>query len=115
MDEPQAVGQIGPAEAARLLDEGAALIDVREPEEWQAGRAPQAVHIPLGELGARLSELPTDRKLVMICRSGGRSDAAATALAEMGLPAFNLAGGMQAWRAASFPVVRDGGVPGDVA
>jgi rhodanese-related sulfurtransferase len=115
VDQPQAVEQVGPVEAALLLDDGAALIDVREPEEWQAGRAPQAVHIPLGQLGERLDELPQSRKLVMICRSGGRSGVAATALVEMGLPALNLAGGMQAWKAAALPVVKDGGEPGEVA
>jgi rhodanese-related sulfurtransferase len=79
------------------------------------GRAPEAVHVPLGELALRLNELPTDRKLIMVCRSGGRSGTAAAALVEKGLPALNLAGGMQAWKAASFPVVADGGVPGEVA
>ena len=115
MDETRAVEQVGPEEAARLVESGAAMIDVREPDEWSKGRAPGAVHIPLGELGARLSELPGDRKLVMVCRSGARSHAAAGALLGVGLPAVNLAGGMQAWKAASFPVVSDGGLPGEVA
>ena len=115
MDQRQAVAQVGPYDAARLLAEGAALIDVREPEEWKIGRAPEALHIPLGELGARLNEVPTDRKLIMVCRSGVRSGTAASALVERGLPALNLAGGMQAWKAAALPVVADGGVPGEVA
>lgn len=115
MDEPQAVEQIGPEQALRLLAAGAALIDVREPEEWQVGRAAEAIHLPLGDLGGRLGELPEDRTLIMVCRSGARSNAAATALVEIGLPAVNLAGGMQAWKAASLAVVADGGVPGDVA
>jgi rhodanese-related sulfurtransferase len=62
-----------------------------------------------------VSELPRDRKLIMICRSGGRSGRAAEALVERGLPAVNLAGGMEAWRAAALPVVADGGAPGEVA
>lgn len=107
--------QIAPQDAVSLLDEGAVLVDVREPEEWNLGRAPQAIHIPLGELGVRLAELPTDRKLIMVCRSGGRSGLAAEALVNRGLEALNLAGGMQAWKAASLPVVADGGVPGEVA
>jgi len=115
MNEPQTVEQIGPEEAARLLAEGAALIDVRELDEWTVGRAPEAAHIPLAELGVRLGELPTGRRLIMVCRSGGRSGAAAAALLEIGLPALNLAGGMRAWKAASLPVVTDGGEPGDVA
>jgi len=108
-------GQIAPQDAVSLLDQGAVLVDVRELEEWNVGRAPQAIHIPLGELGVRVAELPTDRKLIMVCRSGGRSGVAAEALVNRGLDALNLAGGMQAWRAASLPVVADGGAPGEVA
>jgi rhodanese-related sulfurtransferase len=115
VDQSTVFELVTPEEAVRLLDEGAALIDVREPQEWAVGRAPQALHIPLGELGARLDELPADRKLIMVCRSGGRSGRAAEALAYRGLPALNLAGGMQAWKAASLPVVADGGLPGEVA
>ncbi|MGA3215968.1 MAG: rhodanese-like domain-containing protein [Acidimicrobiales bacterium] len=115
MEQALTVEQVVPDAAARLLEEGAVLIDVREPEEWLVGRAPQAVHIPLGELGSRVSELPSDRKLIMVCRSGGRSGRAALALVQYGLTAVNLAGGMQAWKSASFPVVADGGVPGEVA
>jgi rhodanese-related sulfurtransferase len=51
----------------------------------------------------------------MICRSGGRSGRAAEALVGLGLPAVNLAGGMQAWHSACLPVVADGGEPGEVA
>ena len=116
MEETRSVRQVSPEVAARLLDEGAAvLIDVREPEEWAVGRAPQAAHIPLGELGARLDELPSDRDLIMVCRSGARSDRAAAALSGLGLSASNLQGGMQAWQAAFLPVVADEGRPGAVA
>jgi rhodanese-related sulfurtransferase len=114
MDNQLTVDQIGPADAARLLADGAALIDVREPGEWQVGRAPEAVHIPLGELGARLGELPDGRPLIIVWRSGARSDRAATALVETGFAAVNLSGGMQAWKAASLPVVADDGAAGDV-
>ncbi len=115
MNQQEAVEQITPEVAVRLLGEGAALIDVREPEEWRVGRAPEALHIPLGELGARLAELPVGPQLIMVCRSGARSNSAAAALVGIGLPALNLAGGMQAWKAAEYPVVSDGGLPGDVA
>jgi rhodanese-related sulfurtransferase len=109
------VEQVGPEEATELIAGGAALVDVREPGEWQVGRAPQAIHIPLAELGARLDELPADRTLVIVCRSGARSQAAAAALVDAGLPAVNLEGGMQAWQAASLPVVADGDLAGEVA
>jgi rhodanese-related sulfurtransferase len=115
MDEALSVDEITPEAAVSLLARGAMLIDVREPEEWLLGRAPQAFHIPLGDLGSRLAELPRDRKLIMICRSGARSGRAAETLVESGLPAVNLAGGMQAWSAACLPVVADGGAPGEVA
>lgn len=112
--EARSVEQVAPETALSLLAQGAVLVDVREHEEWLAGRAPQAVHIPLGELEVRLDELPADGHLVMVCRSGGRSGHAAAALVDRGMSAVNLAGGMQAWRAASLPVVRDGGEPGEV-
>jgi rhodanese-related sulfurtransferase len=108
------VEAVDPAGAEQLLADGALLVDVREPEEWQAGHAAQAVHVPLGELGARLDELPTDGTLVMVCRSGGRSGHAATALIGAGRRAVNLAGGMQAWAAAGYDVVTDNGGAGTV-
>ncbi|MGE5764606.1 MAG: rhodanese-like domain-containing protein [Mycobacterium leprae] len=103
------------AEAERLLSAGAVLLDVRDAWEWQAGRAPGARHIPLAALPGRLAELPTDRPVVVICRSGNRSAAAAALLARTGRTAVNLAGGMRAWAAAGHPVVADGGRPGSVA
>jgi rhodanese-related sulfurtransferase len=115
MEQARTVEQLTPDAAVLLLAEGALLVDVRELEEWLVGRAPQAVHIPLGELGDRLGELPDDRKLIMICRSGGRSNQAAAALVDHGFGAVNLAGGMQAWKLASLPVIADGGVSGEVA
>ncbi|MGA2529017.1 MAG: rhodanese-like domain-containing protein [Acidimicrobiales bacterium] len=115
MEEALSVDEITPEAAVTLLAGGAVLIDVREPEEWLLGRAPQALHIPLGDLGGRVGELPRDRQLIMICRSGARSGRAAEVLVERGLPAVNLAGGMQAWSAAALPVVADGGAPGQVA
>ena len=113
--EDRFVEQVTPEAALSLLGDGAVLVDVRESEEWLVGRAPQAVHIPLRELEGRLGELPVEGRLVMVCRSGGRSGRAAAALVSRGMNAVNLAGGMQAWRAASLPVVRDGGEPGEVA
>ena len=52
-----------------------ALLDVREQDEWDAGHAPGAHHIPLGQLGTRQAEIPTDREVVAVCRSGRRSHA----------------------------------------
>lgn len=106
---------VGPDEARTLVEQGAFLLDVREPAEWREGRAPRARHIPLGSLGQRVSELPKDRTIVAVCRSGRRSNTAASYLRKSGYIALNLTGGMQAWQAAGLPVVRTGGKPGRVA
>ena len=87
------------------------LLDVREPEEWAAGHAPGAVHIPLGELGARYTELEQDRPLYVICRSGNRSGHAAQALAGVGWDASNVSDGMVGWQAAGLPMTAESGQP----
>jgi rhodanese-related sulfurtransferase len=105
---------VGPEEAAGLVDEGAVLVDVREQEEWDAGHAPGARHLPMSTISGRADEIPTDRLIVCVCRSGGRSGAVTEALVNGGWKAANLAGGMQAWEAAGLPVVADDGRPGQV-
>ena len=90
------------------------LLDVREQHEWDAGHAPQAVHIPMSELQSRAGELPADRTIVCICHVGGRSTAVTDALNRGGWHALNLVGGMEAWRHEGLPVVRDDGSPGTV-
>jgi rhodanese-related sulfurtransferase len=98
--------------AVQQVEQGALLLDVREPHEWQAGHAPEAVHLPLGllEPGA----VPGAGPVLVICRSGNRSAYATAALRSVGREAFNVAGGMQAWSQAGRPVVRDDGSPGQV-
>jgi rhodanese-related sulfurtransferase len=108
------VPEVTAADGAQRVESGALLLDVREPDEWQAGHAPGAQHIPLGELGARLEELPKDRPIVCICRVGGRSARATEALRGAGYDVVNLAGGMRAWAAAGQPVVTDDGSAGSV-
>lgn len=94
------------------LPDGVVLLDVREDDEWAAGRAPQARHIPLGELPERLAELPEERPVVVVCRSGGRSARAVAFLLEQGYDAVNLTGGMLAWQEGARPMNHDGpGVP----
>ena len=90
---------------------GAYLLDVREYEEWDAGHVAGAVHIPLGELGARYTELDRDRPLYVICRSGHRSDHAAHALAGAGWDARNVSDGMMGWQAAGLPMTSVSGQP----
>jgi rhodanese-related sulfurtransferase len=73
------------------------LLDVREPDEVAEWAYPIGIHIPLGQLGDRLSELPQDQTIVVACHSGGRSATAANALSEAGWTAENLTGGAVAW------------------
>jgi rhodanese-related sulfurtransferase len=95
-----------------LLEQGAALLDVREPGEWQAGHAAAAVHVPLRELS--LDGLPDGDPLLVVCHVGGRSAMATQALNNAGVHALNVAGGMAAWEEAGLPVVTDAGQPGQV-
>lgn len=87
------------------------LLDVREDDEWAAGRSALAQHRALSTL--QLADVPTDRPVYAICRSGGRSGQAATALQAAGVDVTNVAGGMKAWEAAGLEVVSDNG-PGVV-
>lgn len=88
-----------PAElAARLGTETApAVVDVREPFEFEAWSIPGSINIPLGGLETRAAELPTDREVVTVCGSGNRSALAAEIVSHVGRRTANLAGGMQAW------------------
>lgn len=104
------VTQIRVTEVAPLVEAGALLIDVREHQETAAGKAPEVTCMPLQSFD--VAELPSDVPLVLICRSGARSDAAAQALARMGFITYNVVGGMGAWAAAGLPVVAEDGTPG---
>ena len=108
------VPEIEPSEAAHMVGHGAVLLDVRETDEFSQGRAEEAFHIPFGSLGDRLAEVPVDRPVIVVCRSGGRSYQVARALATRGYVSMNLAGGMHAWHDDGQPVVRDDGSPGVV-
>lgn len=90
------------------------LLDVREPDEWRAGRIAGSQHIPLGQLRGRLGELPTDKTILAVCRSGSRSDSAARGLRTLGYTVENLEGGLTAWKQAGLPLVAEGGGPGRV-
>lgn len=96
--------QVTARSAFAQLEDGAALLDVREPEEWREGYDPRALLIPMGAVHARLDELPHDNRILVVCRSGGRSAAVADALREQGYDAVNVTGGMCAWAAAGLPV-----------
>lgn len=108
-------GEQIPAVAATEVPADAYLLDVRENDEWQAGHAPAAVHIPLSELGGRVAEVPRDRDVYVICRSGARSGQAVMAFNDAGLTSMNVDGGMHAWAEANKPMVSDTGADPYVA
>ncbi len=112
---PPDVPHVDPAEGKRRVDAGALLLDVRNPDEWQAGHAEGAAWIPMREIAERQDELPTDREIVVICKTGGRSARVTQALVAAGYDAANVAGGGEAWQAAGLPIVTDDGQPGTVA
>ncbi|MFF0221608.1 rhodanese-like domain-containing protein [Streptomyces sp. NPDC004629] len=107
-----------PTVAVADLKDGDFLLDVREDDEWQAGHAAGALHIPISEFVARYGELteaaPQDGRVHVICRSGGRSAQVTMYLVQQGIDAVNVDGGMQVWQAAGRPVVTDEGRPGHV-
>ncbi|MFI6412228.1 rhodanese-like domain-containing protein [Streptomyces sp. NPDC050585] len=105
------------ARARTGADGGAVLVDVREEQEWRAGHAPGAVHLPLSALLAdpAAPEALRGRDAVVICRSGQRSQKAARALAERGASAVDVEGGMHAWARAGYPVVDEHGNSGSIA
>ncbi|MVO88952.1 MULTISPECIES: rhodanese-like domain-containing protein [Streptomyces] len=107
-----------PTVGVDALTDGDFLLDVREDDEWQAGHAAGALHIPMSDFVARYGELteaaPQDGKVNVICRSGGRSAQVTMYLAQQGIDAVNVDGGMQAWEASGRPVVDDKGQPGTV-
>jgi rhodanese-related sulfurtransferase len=94
------------AEAAARRDQGAFILDVREPAEWNEFHIPGATLIPLGELDARAGEVPKDRQVVVICRSGNRSQRGRDILLGAGFTSVtSVSGGMNEWRAAGLPTV----------
>jgi rhodanese-related sulfurtransferase len=86
------------------------LLDVREPVEWDHGHVDGALHMPMGEVPARLDELPEGRILV-VCHVGGRSARVTSYLVALGHDAVNLDGGMADWAAAGRPMVSETGHP----
>jgi rhodanese-related sulfurtransferase len=98
--------EVDVAKAAELQATGAFLLDVREPDEWAAGHIDGATLIPLGQLPARVAEVPPDRQVVVVCHSGNRSAKGRDVLLGAGYPSVtSMAGGMTAWTAAGNLVV----------
>src|SRR6202167_1206937 len=97
------------------LPTGVYLLDVREDNEWAAGHAPDAVHIPVGTLNARAEDIPQDREVYVTSRSGARSSYASQALAGAAWKTVNVADGMTGWAVAGRPMVSETGAEPYVA
>ena len=93
------------------------ILDVREPYEWEAGHIEEAIHIPLGQLmsGAAMEGVAKDRPVLVVCKTGNRSELAALMLQARGYDAHNLEGGTEGWASAGLPLVAADGGPGKVA
>ena len=102
--EVQGVEQLDSDEAQARVAAGALLLDVREMDEWRQGRIPGSTLLPMSEIAARLADVPRDRPLVLVCRSGNRSHQVAAWLAAQGYDAANLMHGIQGWAHMGLPL-----------
>lgn len=103
---PGSPAEISVSEAYQKQEAGAFILDVREPSEWQEYHIPGATLIPLGELQSRVSELPQDQEIVVVCRSGNRSQVGRDTLLAAGFTQVSsMAGGVSEWRSAGYPTV----------
>ncbi|MBI5106712.1 MAG: rhodanese-like domain-containing protein [Solirubrobacterales bacterium] len=91
--------EITPEEAERRVQDGAQLIDVREPYEWEAGRIPGARHLELERLSSQAATIDKDAPVVFHCRAGVRSLMAAQAFRRAGYDAYSMSGGIEQWQA----------------
>ncbi len=92
------------------------LVDCREPYEWVAGRIDGSVHLPLNSiLAGATGELDQGRPVVVVCRSGNRSELATLMLQARGFEAYNLEGGLEQWEHEGLPLTTPEGAPGRVA
>ncbi len=105
-DEQALPSEVSPAQASQMQASGALILDVREQDEWDAGHVEGATLIPLGELANRLSELPQDTQIIVMCKSGNRSAKGRDLLLANGFTQVtSLAGGITAWIEAGLPTV----------
>ena len=96
--------EISVAQALEKRTAGALILDVREPQEWDQVHIPDATLVPLGQLPDRLSEIPKDQEVVVVCRSGNRSATGRDILLKAGYTTVtSMAGGMNQWQATGYP------------
>lgn len=92
-------------EAYQMYQEGTFVLDVRTQEEWNEFHAPNTTLIPLDELASRVGELPKDQPILVVCRSGNRSQTGRDILLQAGFDATSMTGGLNEWRAKGYTVV----------
>lgn len=97
---------INVVQAAQMRSDGAFILDVREQVEWDEYHVPDSTLIPLGTLASRVSELPRDKEIVVVCRSGNRSQEGRDILLRAGFTdVTSMSGGLVDWRSQGFPTV----------
>jgi len=96
--------EIGVDEAYQMYQSGTFVLDVRTQEEWDEYHVPNTTLIPLDELPSRVSEVPQGQKIVVICRSGNRSDDGRDILRNAGYDATSVTGGVKEWYANGYPI-----------
>lgn len=100
--------EISPSKAYTKYEQGVYFLDVRSQEEWDQYHIAGSTLIPLDELQDRLGELPKNQEIVVVCRSGHRSQSGVTILQQAGFTRVScLSGGLLAWTAAGYPVEGD--------
>jgi rhodanese-related sulfurtransferase len=92
-------------QAYQMYQDGTFVLDVRTPEEWNEFHAPNTTLIPLDELAARMNELPKDQPILVVCRSGNRSQTGRDILLQAGFNAASMNGGLNEWRAKGYTFV----------
>lgn len=106
MGPPPATPEVDVAQLDEAMTQGAPVIDVRQPDEYDAVHVPGAKLIPLGEVAFRIDEVPTDGPVYVICATGVRSQKAAEFYRARGIDARNVAGGTKAWVESGRPATR---------
>jgi rhodanese-related sulfurtransferase len=97
--------EISVTQAAQKRDQGALILDVRELSEWTQFHIPGALLIPLGDLPNRLNNVPKDREIVVVCRSGNRSQTGRDILLKAGYTQVtSMAGGVTQWQGQGLPI-----------
>jgi len=101
---PGVVPEVDVDDLDQAKAKGSPVIDVRQPDEYDAGHVPGARLIPLAEVGVRVQEVPAEGPVYVICLSGGRSARATEFLRRQGIDAVSVAGGTKAWIDSGRPI-----------